>query len=367
MYGGFPPPICGESLSNKVLSKFLVNEGYKINKYNTVVDLDFNEIGKISFKKIIHGLKLIYNFYRNSKEVNVVYSTMSQSKFGFFKFYPVYKICQLKKIPYIVHLKGNMLPETFRNSNFIIKTLILDVLNNSKKIIVLSELLKNQEPYQISSTDVKIVKNFAEEKYFVSYKKKIEIINRIPPIKLFYLSNLMESKGVLDVLKAALLLKKEKVIFKLKLAGLWQKKIKKQGEKMIKELGEDYVNYLDVVIDKEKKQLIQESHIFILPTYYPQEGQPISILEAMAGGNVVITTKHSGIPDIVKEGINGFFVNKKDPYSILKILLYLFKNKQVIRKISKNNINEARKKYTVDIFGKKIERIITKIGKDDYR
>lgn len=38
---------------------------------------------------------------------------------------------------------------------------------------------------------------------------------------------------------------------------------------------------------------------FALPTRYPNEGQPISILEAMGNGMFIITTDHAGIPDIV--------------------------------------------------------------------
>lgn len=36
-----------------------------------------------------------------------------------------------------------------------------------------------------------------------------------------------------------------------------------------------------------------------MPTRYPNEGQPISILEAMGNGMFIITTDHAGIPDIV--------------------------------------------------------------------
>jgi hypothetical protein len=40
------------------------------------------------------------------------------------------------------------------------------------------------------------------------------------------------------------------------------------------------------------------------------EGQPISILEAMGLGNVIVTTKHAGIPDVCGNK-NAVFVDKK--------------------------------------------------------
>ena len=50
---------------------------------------------------------------------------------------------------------------------------------------------------------------------------------------------------------------------------------------------------------EEKRKLLKECYIFALPTRYPNEGQPISILEAMGNGMFIITTDHAGIPDIV--------------------------------------------------------------------
>lgn len=60
-----------------------------------------------------------------------------------------------------------------------------------------------------------------------------------------------------------------------------------------------------------------------MPTRYPNEGQPISILEAMGNGMFIITTDHAGIPDIVEDGVNGIvinneFVDAKTIYCILK-------------------------------------------------
>ncbi len=52
----------------------------------------------------------------------------------------------------------------------------------------------------------------------------------------------------------------------------------------------------------KKRKLLKECYIFALPTRYRNEGQPISILEAMGNGMFIITTDHAGIPDIVGTG-----------------------------------------------------------------
>ena len=39
------------------------------------------------------------------------------------------------------------------------------------------------------------------------------------------------------------------------------------------------------------------------------EGQPVSIIEALAFKNIVISTKYRSIPDMIDENIEGFFVD----------------------------------------------------------
>lgn len=72
----------------------------------------------------------------------------------------------------------------------------------------------------------------------------------------------------------------------------------------------------NIVGGEQKRELLKKCYLFALPTRYPNEGQPISILEAMGNGMFIITTDHAGIPDIVEDGVNGIVMkNKENAYS----------------------------------------------------
>jgi colanic acid/amylovoran biosynthesis glycosyltransferase len=43
-----------------------------------------------------------------------------------------------------------------------------------------------------------------------------------------------------------------------------------------------------------------------------KEGIPVSIMEAMAMGLPVVSTFHSGIPELIEHGISGFLVEERD-------------------------------------------------------
>lgn len=50
-----------------------------------------------------------------------------------------------------------------------------------------------------------------------------------------------------------------------------------------------------------KAALFRDAHIFVLPTYYPVEAQPIALLEAMAGGAAIVTSRAGEIPTTCTE------------------------------------------------------------------
>jgi colanic acid/amylovoran biosynthesis glycosyltransferase len=63
-------------------------------------------------------------------------------------------------------------------------------------------------------------------------------------------------------------------------------------------------------------RLVAGSHLLLLPSVTAsdgdQEGIPVSAMEAMATGLPVVATRHSGIPELVRAGENGWLVAERD-------------------------------------------------------
>ncbi|MDE4541330.1 glycosyltransferase [Thermoanaerobacterium sp. R66] len=99
-----------------------------------------------------------------------------------------------------------------------------------------------------------------------------------------------------------------------------------------------------------EKDLLLNSDIFILPTYYPNEGQPISIIEAMAAGLPIISTDTGCIADMVIDGYNGFIVHKQKPEEITEKIMILANKKGLLLNMSNNSRKLYLENYTSDIF-----------------
>ena len=71
----------------------------------------------------------------------------------------------------------------------------------------------------------------------------------------------------------------------------------------------------------EVMEELRKSSLFVLPSVTAKngdmEGIPVSIMEAMTVGLPAISTRHGGIPELVKDGIEGYLVDEKD-VSMLK-------------------------------------------------
>ncbi len=350
LIGPLPPPITGISLANKVVyENFPKYFPYiKVQYIDTSIPIFENKITK--FQKIKTSLFMYKNLYKLFY-VDKVYITPGQTFAGVLRYAPFILLAKVFKKEIILHSHGNFLHQEYERSGKLKKIIMNFILSKADKGIVLSPSLKKNLGYFIPEERIFIVYNFVEDYLLESIPEK-----NFDEIRIIFLSNLMYEKGILDLLEALTLLKKKDINFKAKLAGNIEARIKEEIERYLKDL-KGYVEYVGVVDKEDKKELLNWGNIFVFPTFYHREAQPISILEAMAMGNAVLTTRHGGIPDIFKEGINGFYIEKQNPKDIVDKIIYLYENKDLWRKISEQNIKETREKYTVEKFIKSLKEV----------
>lgn len=349
--GPFPKPISGVSLANKVVKEALdFQKNIQTDAINTSYPFFEDAVGSFSIRKILFFLKVNFKFFKIFKN-NTIYITPGQTFFGVAKYTLFIILSWLLKKELIIHVHGNFLGFQYKQLKGLKKRIFYFLISRFTKGIILSESLKpNLTPF-IHKDKIFVLFNFAEDYLYENIKEA-----NTKTLRIVYLSNLMEEKGIFYLLKSLRELENKKINYTAKIAGNIDPIIKEKIEKKINALKN--TTYVGVVFGNEKKDLLEWSNIFVLPTFYKMEGQPISIIEAMATNNVVITTRHAGISDIIKNNRNGIFVEKQNSESITKAILYLDKNKSKIFEISKRNKMYFANNFTIREFNKKIIKII---------
>ena len=105
----------------------------------------------------------------------------------------------------------------------------------------------------------------------------------------------------------------------------------------IEKFGEKFICYAGQVSGDEKWKLYQTADIFVLPTYYPSEGHPWVIVEALAAGLPIISTDHAAINESVFDSYNGFIINKKSPTELSERIQVLIEDDKLRSEFSKNS------------------------------
>ncbi len=107
-----------------------------------------------------------------------------------------------------------------------------------------------------------------------------------------------------------------------------------------------------------------EADIFVLPSYKTrdgnQEGTPYTLFEAQGIGLPVISTDHSGIPEVVRDGDTGFLVKEKDREGLAARLGILIKEKKLRREMGEKG-REFMKEFSLEKRIKKLEELYSQL------
>jgi glycosyltransferase involved in cell wall biosynthesis/heme O synthase-like polyprenyltransferase len=77
-------------------------------------------------------------------------------------------------------------------------------------------------------------------------------------------------------------------------------------------------------------------HSVTTPQGGDMEGKPVAIMEAMASGLPVVATRHSGIVELIDDGVTGFLVDECDVGAMAEAMLFLIGHDEMVREVGEN-------------------------------
>ena len=334
LIANIPPPITGARYANKVSMEAMED------KFETVlISEDYNFSNeKTFFKKISQTIHTFWKVFSKTKKDDLVYICLNQTKYGFIRhFFILLLSCKINNS--IVHLHGSQIFKEFEEGSFFFKQLTKYFFLKSKAIIVLGEMYLNHPLLKNHEEKSYVLKNFYDFEDFSDTTFRAFEPDK-SSIKIIFFSNIIESKGIMDVINACKLLHEKGMRVELNIAGAILDK--NFGKNFYSKINKNkFIKFHGVLESQEKWKLLHESHIFVLPTYYKQEGLPISLIEAMASGCFIITCNNGVINEaVVEKGV--MFVKEKDPQSIFNAIYDLIKNPVKLNDSRRLNIHHSK-------------------------
>lgn len=167
------------------------------------------------------------------------------------------------------------------------------------------------------------------------------------PVRIVLSARMVREKGIVTLIKAAEILKGEmqgKAVFTL--CGGLSNNPKGIKEHELREWCDGwYIQWLGYRNDM--LQLLMQSHIVVLPSYY-REGVPKSLIEATAIGRPIITTRSYGCKDTVDDGENGFLIPPKDEVALADKLRILINDAQLRERMGLKSRQKAEREFSLD-------------------
>lgn len=349
-----PPPVHGSSImSMYIKDSKLINNNAICHYINLSTSRNIDEIQKFSFIKIfrfLHSyLKTLFNLITN--KYNTCYLAISCFGIPFLKDAPFVLMCKFFCKNVIIHFHNKGVSNYIQNPFY---RWMYNLVYKNTKIILLSDLLYDDVKGIIKRDQIKICPNGIPEIKEREYKK-----NNIFP-NILFLSNLIESKGVICLLDACKNLKNKNYNFKCNIIGGESKEINKEkiNEEIIKRGLANNVFYKGRAYGEDKEAYYKEADIFIFPTYYPQECFPIVLLEAMQHKLPCISSFEGAIPEIIKDGYNGLLCDPKNIDILTTKIEELIKDKKLREKMGNNGFSLYLTKYRLINFENNIASIL---------
>ena len=270
-----------------------------LNIYDKFIFSDFNKLSDTSdggmaiklLQFLITCISLIIKLLFNKKIKIVHIHTSSYNSFKRSSYFV--RIAKLMRRKIVLHVHGGAFKDFYTKSN----KRVLNILNMCDTIIALSEYWKSFFISVVDGPEVRVVKNPIEPPIFkdIPSDGKIHIL---------YLGLMSKDKGIYDLLDILKDNKSEydgKIVVHLGGNG----EITNVLSRINNDGLHDIVKYEGWVTGDVKVDLMNQSNIFILPSY--AEGLPLAILEAISYGLYIISTNVGGIPEVVKSDIGILF------------------------------------------------------------
>jgi glycosyltransferase involved in cell wall biosynthesis len=132
-------------------------------------------------------------------------------------------------------------------------------------------------------------------------------------VRVLFLAHCTRGKGLFDTMEGVVCANRElaarhsPVRLKLSVAGNFVNSAEKmEFDRLLKNPGfASTVDYLGFVSGDEKKRVLSEADLFCFPTRYFGENQPVNLIEAMAFGLPIVTTRWRSLPEMLPANYPG--------------------------------------------------------------
>lgn len=339
LVGPTPPPFHGGAVITRNLMASPLAERFDVVHVDTSDRRGLANLGALDLRNVwlaaVHGGRFLAALLRQRPDVAHV--PVAQNRLGLLRDCLFLLPARVLGTPVVVHLNGGYC-RFFRDSGAATRALSRLALGGAARVLVLGERLRGELDGVVPAERVEVVPYGVPDAAAprdggaaagepggggADARGGSDGEHAARPLRVLYLGTLNRTKGFVDLLAAAqqVVARRDNVEFVF--AGDFATPADASAAAPLRERLGERARFVGVLDGAAKTRALAEADLFVFPSYYRYEGQPLVILEAMAAGLPVLTTDHGVIAETVVDGETGRLLPARDPTALAAAILAL--------------------------------------------
>jgi glycosyltransferase involved in cell wall biosynthesis len=314
---------------------------------------DVNRIRPIKiFRLLATWGRLAGNLRRVRPDLVVV--IMSSTLVGLAAESVVVALCRFSGVPYVLYLHTDV-HRLIPGAPFPLRPILSAVFHSAAACLVLGRTFRDELASQ-GTGPVFVLPNCVDGPAGTSRAGMPD-----GALRVLFLSNIEESKGIMTLLRAVPLVLAEDPRVTFSVVGPWRgPSIRRDVEAFLagNGLGGSVVLTGEAYGDR-KSEILARHDIFVLPSR--REAQSLAVLEAMRAALPVISTDVGAMPEAVIDGVTGFLVPPDEPEALAGRILELVRNAQMRAAMGLAGRRRYEQEFTSAVYERNVREILAQV------
>ena len=186
-----------------------------------------------------------------------------------------------------------------------------------------------------------------------------------PPYSIGTIGRMVEKKGFETLLHAAAMLQKRGVDFRLTIAGCGP--LENELRATAVKLGlARIVDFPGPMVNEQVPLWLRSLDLFVLPCQQDSNGDmdgiPVVLMEAMASGIPVISTRISGVPELIAHGQDGLLVEPRSEAALANAITQLLSSDELRASFSRNGRLKVIREFDTEVNIRRLIKLLTGQG-----
>jgi len=201
----------------------------------------------------------------------------------------------------------------------------------------------------LSTTPVHCIYHGLNADFTRLLREQVSAPKRNGHLRVLAVGRLVSKKGFDTLIEACALLKSVGVSFETRIVGESGEHERELRQRIARHGLEAHIDLAGPTTQAQLFREYQQATVFCLPCRVlkngDRDGIPNVLMEAMSCGLPVVTTDVSGIPELIRDGVNGLLVPPDDPAAIAEALQHLIGDPLVAETLGKEAVKTIKENF----------------------